>query len=106
MAVAVLCGVVDDGGEEKADGDGPLVAGDDGAADPAGSALGLVHGDEGGNEADAEASKDAADDEGGEVAGACLEGDAEAEDESGEHDADATSKDVGGGTAKQGTWGQ
>ena len=81
VVVAVLGRVVDDGGEEETDGDGPLVAGDDGAADPLGGALGLVHGDEGGDETDTETGEDTADDEGGEVEGTGLEGDAEAEDE-------------------------
>ena len=91
----VLGGVIDDGGKEKADGDGPLVARDDGATDPLGRALGLVHGDEGGDEADAGAREEAADDEGGPVVGAGLEGDAEGKDDAGDDDAHAAAEDVG-----------
>lgn len=43
--LALVGGVVDDGGEQEADGDGELVASDDGTADPLGSRLSLVEGD-------------------------------------------------------------
>lgn len=43
--LAVVGGVVDDGGEQETDGDGELVRADDGAADPLGSSFSLVEGD-------------------------------------------------------------
>ena len=43
--VALGCGVVDDGGEEETDSDGPLVGSYDGAANPLGGCFGLVEGD-------------------------------------------------------------
>ena len=42
VVIAVLCRVVDDGGEEETDGDRPLVARDDGTTNPLGGTLGLV----------------------------------------------------------------
>lgn len=100
---AVLRRVVDDRREQQADRDRKLVAGYDRAADPLGRALGLVHRDERGDEADAEARKEAADDECGESGRASLEGDSEAKNDAGEHDADSTAEDVGGRGAAQST---
>lgn len=42
--VAVGSGIVDNGGKEKTDGDGPLVGTDNGTTDPFGCCLGLVEG--------------------------------------------------------------
>jgi hypothetical protein len=43
--LALGCGVVDDGGEEETDRNGPLVGSYDGTANPLGSCFGLVEGD-------------------------------------------------------------
>jgi hypothetical protein len=43
--LALVGGVIDDGGEEEADGDGELVGAYNGAADPFGGGFGLVEGD-------------------------------------------------------------
>ena len=104
MVIAALGTLVDTGGKQETDGDGPLVAGDDGPTDPLGGTLGLVHGDEGRDETDAETGEDTADDEGGEVEGAGLEGDAKAEDEGGADDADTTTNDIGDGSTEESTW--
>ena len=100
---AVLGGVVDDGSEEKADRDRPLVAGNDGTTDPLGRTLGLVHGDEGGDETDTGTGKDTADNEGGEVGSTRLESDTEGENQAGEDDAKATTKDISHGSTEKGT---
>ena len=101
---AVLGRVVDDGGEEQADGDRPLVPGHNGTTDPLGRTLGLVHGDEDRDEPDTETGEDTADDEGGKVASTSLEGNTEAEDEAGDDDTDATANDVSDGGAEKSTW--
>ena len=100
---AVLGRVVDDGGEEETDGDGPLVAGDDGTTDPLGRALGLVHGDEGGDETDTCTGEDTADDERGQVGSTSLECNTEAEDQAGGDDANATTEDISDGRTEQST---
>ena len=94
VILSILGCVVDDRSEEKADGDGPLVAGDDGTTDPFGGALGLVHGDEGGDEADAETGEDTADDERGPLVAAGLESDAGGEDGGRDEDTAATADPV------------
>ena len=63
-AVGVVLGaVVDAGGEEEADCDAELVAGDDGAAYFLGGDFGHVEDDDGGDEADAETGDETAGDE-------------------------------------------
>ena len=103
MVVAVLGRVVDDGCEEETDGDRPLVSGHDGTTDPLGRALGLVHGDEGGYATDTGTGKDTADNEGGEVGSTRLESDTEGENQAGEDDAKATTKNIGHGSTEKGT---
>ena len=87
MGGAVLGGVVNDIGEEDADGDSELVAADDCAADPLGRALRLVHGHERRDEADAKPCEEPTDDERREVVRARLERDPETEDDAGRDDA-------------------
>ena len=94
VVIAVLCRIVDDGGEEETDGDRPLVAGDDGAADPLGGALGLVHGDEGGDETDTETGEDTTDDEDREGVAASLHGDTETEDQTCDEDTATTTEHI------------
>ncbi len=101
---AVLGRVVDDGGEEETDGDGPLVPGNDGTTNPLGRALGLVHGDEGRDETDTGTGEDTADDERREIAGTGLEGNTKAEDQAGDDDTDATTEDIGDGRTEESTW--
>ena len=103
MIVAVLGGVVDDGCEQKTDGDRPLVAGDDGTTDPLGRALGLVHGDEDGDETDTETSEDTADNEGGPLVAAGLEGDTEREDGGGDEDTAATTEVISDPSTEEST---
>ena len=63
-AIGVVLGaVVDAGGEEEADCDAELVAGDDGAADFLGGDFGHVEDDDGRDEADAETGDETAGDE-------------------------------------------
>ena len=94
VVIAVLCRVVDDGGEEETDGDRPLVARDDGTTNPLGGTLGLVHGDEGRDETDTETGAHTADNEGGPLVAAGLEGHTEGEDEGGEEDTTATTEGI------------
>ena len=101
MGGAVLGGVVNDIGEEDADGDSELVAADDCAADPLGRTLGLVHGYEHGDETDAEAGEEAAGDEGSEVLCASLKGDTQAEDDAGGDERQAATDGVGDGGATE-----
>ena len=103
---AVLGCVVHDGGEQETDSDRPLVAGNDGTTDPLGRTLGLVHGDEGGDETDTGTGKDTADNEGGEVGSTRLESDTEGENQAGEDDAKATTKDISHGSTEKGTCAQ
>lgn len=79
--VPVLGRVVDDGGEQQADGDGELVRADDGASDPLGSRLGLVQGHDGGQHADTEAGEEPAGNEKRQAGRDGLQDDAEDEDD-------------------------
>ena len=106
MVGAVLGRIVDDGGKKETDSDSPLVACYDCATDPLGRTLGLVHGDEGGYETDTGTGKDTADNEGGEVGSTRLESDTEGENQAGEDDAKATTKDISHGSTEKGTCAQ
>ena len=103
VVITVLGGIIDDGGQQETDCDGPLVAGDDGTTNPFGRALGLVHGDEGRNETDTETGEDTADDEGSPLVATCLQTDTECEDEGGEENTAATTEVVGDPRASERT---
>ncbi|KAI2255605.1 hypothetical protein LOZ10_005651, partial [Ophidiomyces ophidiicola] len=92
---AVLGAVVDARGEQQADGDAELVAGDDGAAHLAGRDLGHVQDDDGGDEADPEAGDEAAGDEQAERGGGGLQAHADDEDGAAGDDGGATAEEVG-----------
>lgn len=80
LAVVVLGGVFNDGGEEETDGDAPLVGRYDGTSNPSGSDFGLVEDDQGRDTTDTETSNDSTDDEEVELSGNHLENDTDAED--------------------------
>lgn len=103
-------GVVHNGGEEQADGDGKLVGADNGTTDPFGRGLGLVQRDEGGDETYTQSGEEAACEKEGKRDSGCLENDAEGEDETGQNEGEATANVVShkrrGKGAKEGSCGQ
>ena len=91
---AVLGGVVDNSSNEKTDGDRPLVSTNDGTTNPLGCGLRLVQRDESGDHADSVSSKETTSDENGDVGGDSLQDDADAENDHGDHETIATTKEV------------
>lgn len=80
MIRSVFGRIVENGGEEETDGDGPLVETDDCATNPLGGALGLIHRDQSRNQTDAEASKDTTNGEDRDGSGRSLNSDTDGED--------------------------
>jgi hypothetical protein len=91
--------IVENVGEEEANGNSELVATDDGTTDPLGGALGLIHRDQSGDQTDTEAGKHTTDDEERKVSGCGLESDTDGEDKTRSNDAPFSAKGVttGGG---------
>ena len=81
MIGSVLGGVVENGREEKPDGDTPLVQADDGTTDPLGRALGLIHRDQGGDHTNTETGPGTTNDEGSKRSCGGLKDDTDREDE-------------------------
>lgn len=94
--VAVLGRVDDAVGEQDADGDGELVAGDERAADLLGRNLRHVEDDDGRDEADTDTCDETTDDEEGQlVSTRDLEDATDAEDDTASDDSDAATEEVG-----------
>jgi hypothetical protein len=101
--VAVLGGVVDNGGDEKSDGDGKLVATDNSTTDPFGTGLRLVKGNRHGDHADTVTSEETAGDEQGNVSGSSLKNDTNAEDDIGCDETENTTKHIRAGSTSEST---
>jgi len=124
----VLGAVVDDGGDEKTDGDCPLVTGDDGTTvlivgvsdggamtemasqkmkenlpDPLRGTLGLVHGDQHGNHSDTPTGENTTHDEERNGRGSGLHCDSGPEDDDGKDDRPPPTEEICGGGGKEGT---
>lgn len=100
---AVLGGVVDDGGQQKTDGDGQLVGTDDGTTDPLGGSLGLVHGDGSGEQTNTQTGEETTSHEEGDGGGGNLKDDTDGEDDGVEDHGEATTEDVGHGGSEEST---
>lgn len=92
----VLFSLVGASGEQKTDGNGPLIARNDGSTNPFGRTFGLIHGNQAGNDTDSQTSNKTTDYEKGRGGSSNLEGNTDRKDEGAKHQAQsAISQELG-----------
>jgi hypothetical protein len=97
---SILGSIVENGGEEDAESNAPLVEADDGTADPLGGALGLIHWNQGGDHTNTETGPDTTNDKGSKPRCGGLKGDTDREDETGCNNTPFTANDIGDGSGR------
>lgn len=100
---AIFGGVVDDGGEQKTDGDSELVGTNNNTTNPFGRSLGLVERDGSTDHTDTVTSEEPTSDEERDRSCDSLQDDTDAEDDVASDETKTTTKDVGSGSSSQGT---